>query len=139
MKRKATIAAISGVVLIAICVIAISLNSKENQPTHQTGPVISNLGKEYGYGYNSTAYDVVSSVQTGKPVFQNNEDAFNQLETDCKGGLDAIKSEFDLKEINRRNWEEYAIYSWQTKGSYSKEIEDQLSFIGAFFDIYENE
>ena len=48
-----------------------------------------------------------------------------------------IKSEFDLPDLNQRNYDVYGEYGWQVNGGTDEERE-QADFVSDFMDIYEN-
>lgn len=73
----------------------------------------------------------------GRAVFKNPKEAFNALTENYADGILLIKSEFDLPDLNQRNYDVYGEYGWQVNGGTDEERE-QADFVSDFMDIYEN-
>lgn len=96
----------------------------------------SKLGGDFVKSSNE-AY-AIGSNKDKMPVFKDTDKAFKQALIDYAEGFKAIQKEFNLKPINKKNWEAYKTYGWQLSADNDEEIRKQGREITQFFDIYEN-
>lgn len=88
------------------------------------------------FGDNST-YEI-GADKNGYAVFKNPEKAFKQMKIDYEDGIKAIKEEYNLSPISKRNFRLYGVYGWQLTRTKDAEAIEQGRKVTAFMDIYEN-
>lgn len=85
---------------------------------------------------NNEAYEIGAN-EDGIPIFKDTDKAFEQILIDYEDGFKAIKEEFELETISKKNYEDYFTYGWQLSSD-NEDIKEQGKEITQFFDIYEN-
>ncbi|MGL5821069.1 MAG: hypothetical protein ACRCYE_05485, partial [Sarcina sp.] len=80
----------------------------------------------------------IAANKNGEAVFKDPSKAFKKLKNDYTTELKKIQKTFKLFPINQLNFSTYGDYSWQISDVSSATEKENLSFISAFIDIYEN-
>ena len=142
MKKKVLIV----VILIIVFLTALLIYYFYTNSTHITNPYT----QEYIVGESNIKGNVdikkytnidkkfeIGADKNGYAVFKNPNEAFDIFLEKYNLGIVAVKKEFNLKDLNKKDFESYKIYGGQlTSGT--EEEKEQAVFISEFLDIYEN-
>lgn len=79
----------------------------------------------------------IGANKDNMPIFKDTDKAFKQILVDYEDGFKAIKEEFELEIISKKNYEDYFTYGWQLSSD-DEDMKEQGNEITHFFDIYEN-
>lgn len=93
----------------------------------------SQLSTDFG---NRGAYEIGANV-FNKPIFKDNDAAFEQALVDYKEGFASIAKENDLEPINQNNYKQYKMLPVKSP-SEDEVVFEQKVEIAKFLDIYEN-
>ena len=79
----------------------------------------------------------IGARQDGCAVYQDPAKALSVLKKKYADGINLIRQEYQLKELNVDFYEDYKTYGWQVSTG-SAEEQEQAHFVTQFLDIYEN-
>lgn len=123
------------IMILTICMI-LMLTACGNSQNKVVGEYdISKLSGDFLVSGNE-AYTIGANKQ-GMPILKDTDKAFEQILADYEDGFKAIKEEFELETISKKNYEDYFTYGWQLTTD-NEDVRKQGSQITQFFDIYEN-